>query len=94
MADINIVQEHSLTPQNARAAAQKVADRLAKEYELACRWDGEVLRFERSGVEGSLTLAPRQAHMQIRLGLLFGVFAAKIESKVAENMRKVFGAKA
>lgn len=94
MADINIVQEHSLTPEKARAAAQKVADKLHAEYALACVWDGDVLRFERSGVEGSLRLEPRQAQMQIKLGFLFAAFAPAIESKVSDNMRKVFAAPA
>ena len=94
MADINIVQEHSLTPIEARAAAQKVADKLAAEFDLACAWDGDVLRFDRSGVNGSLTLAQHQAQMRISLGFLFSAFSSTIESKVAENMRKVFGATA
>jgi putative polyhydroxyalkanoate system protein len=92
MADIHIVQEHSLTPDMARAAAQKVADKLAGEFELACRWDGDVLRFERSGVEGALTLQQQRADMQIKLGFFYSAFSAAIESKVTENMRKVFAA--
>ncbi len=93
MADISIVQEHALSPKKARAAAQVVADKMAEEYDLTCAWDGDVLRFERSGVEGSLTLGKQQAHMQIKLGFMFSVFSAKIEGKVTENMRKVFGEK-
>ena len=50
MADISIVQAHSLTPEQAREAAQQVADKIAREYGLACNWEGDVLRFERSGV--------------------------------------------
>ena len=92
MADIHIVQEHSLTPDRARAAAQKVADKMAAEFELACSWHGDVLRFERSGVEGTLALEERRANMQIKLGFLFSAFASAIESKVADSMRKVFTA--
>jgi putative polyhydroxyalkanoate system protein len=92
MADISIVQEHRLTPEMARAAAQKVADKMAAEYGMACRWDGEALRFECSGVEGSLTLGDQRAALRIKLGSLMAVFASTIEAKVAENMRKVFGA--
>jgi hypothetical protein len=32
--------------------------------------------------------------MTIELGFLFSAFSSRIESKVAENMKKVFGAKA
>lgn len=90
MADINITQAHSLAPEAARAAAEKVAERIAKEFDLACTWHGDTLRFGRSGVEGTLTLAGDKAHMNIKLGFLMGAFRSAIESKVAEKMRSVF----
>ena len=92
MADISIVQEHKLTPKKAREAAQKVADTIADEYGLEVEWEGDVLYFERSGVQGSLTLEKKKAEMFIRLGFLMSAFAPTIEAKVAENMKKVFGA--
>lgn len=90
MSEISIVQEHNLSLEQARAAAQQVAQRISAEYGLACKWDGDVLRFERSGVEGALSLEDRQAAMRIRLGFFMGAFAPAIEAKVAEKMRKVF----
>ena len=92
MADISIVQEHSLSPKKAREAAQKVADKLAAEYDLLTEWEGDTLYFERSGVQGSLTLEAKKAEMYIKLGFLMSAFASTIEAKVAENMKKVFGA--
>ena len=89
MADINIVQQHKLTALKAREAAQQVADKLAQEYDLACAWDGDVLRFERSGVDGSLTLEKDQAQLQIKLGFMLSAFASTIEGKIAEKMRQV-----
>lgn len=94
MADISITQEHQLSQIAARAAAQKVADKLAGEYGLQCRWEGDVLRFERSGVEGTLALGERQAALRIKLGLLTRAFRSTIEAKVAESMRKTFAASA
>lgn len=91
MADISIVHEHALGPAEARAAAEKVARKMAAEYGLACRWDGDVLLFERSGVTGSLTLEAQRAAMRIQLGFLMGAFASAIEARVADSMRKVFG---
>ena len=90
MADIQIVQEHNLSPERARAAAQQVADKVAAEFGMQCHWDGDVLRFERSGVEGTLALGERQAALRIRLGMLMGAFRSTIEAKVAESMRKTF----
>ena len=90
MADINIVQQHKLTAVKAREAAQQVADKLALESDLACAWDGDVLRFARSGVDGSLTLEKEQAQLHIKLGFMLSAFASTIEGKIAEKMRKVF----
>ena len=92
MVDISIVQEHTLTPGQARDAAQKVADKIAAEYGLACKWQGDVLHFKRSGVQGALTLEDRRAEMVIKLGFLMGAFAPSIRAKVSEKMQKVFGA--
>ena len=92
MADISIIQQHTLTPAAARAAAQKVADKLASDYGLQCKWEGDVLRFERSGVEGMLALEQSQAALRIKLGFMMSAFAPAIEQKVAESMRKTFAA--
>jgi putative polyhydroxyalkanoate system protein len=92
MADINIVQAHTLTVQQAHEAAQKVADKLAADYDLACAWQGDVLHFSRSGVKGTLTLAPHLATMDIKLGLLMRPFSSTIEAKVGEKMKTVFAA--
>ncbi|MCC2954248.1 polyhydroxyalkanoic acid system family protein [Massilia sp. IC2-477] len=90
MSEISIVQEHTLSPEQARAAAQQVAQKLAADYDLACKWDGDMLRFERSGVEGALSLEGQRAALRIRLGFFMSAFASSIEAKVAEKMRKVF----
>ncbi|MBV7536307.1 polyhydroxyalkanoic acid system family protein [Duganella sp. sic0402] len=91
MADIYIVQQHQLAPEQARAAAQQVADKLAEQFELACRWDSDdVLRFERSGVNGALTLRPNEAQLQIALGFPISLMAGQVEAKVSEKMRKLF----
>lgn len=91
MAAISIVQPHGLSPEHARSAAQQVAERIAREYGVSCRWEGDVLRFTRSGVSGALTLRDRQAHIAMELRFPMSAMAGVIRAKVAENMRKVFG---
>lgn len=94
MADIRITQSHKLPHKKAKAAAQKVADQMAQEYEMASEWDGDVLLFKRSGVSGKLTVGAREAHLEISLGFLLKAFASTIEEKVSAKMKKVFSAKA
>lgn len=94
MADIRITQAHKLPHSKAKAAAQKVADQMAKEYEMASEWVGDVLHFKRSGVSGKLTVGKQEAQLEISLGFLLKAFASTIEEKVGTKMKKVFGGKA
>ena len=90
MADITIIQDHSLSMEQARDAAQKVADQMVADYEMVAEWSGDVLSFKRSGVTGTLALGENQAQLEIALGFMLKGFASKIEEKVSKNMRKVF----
>jgi len=95
MADISITQPHKLGHKKAKAAAQKVADKLAEEYDIESEWEDEdVLLFKRSGVSGRLELYEHEAIIEINLGFLLKAFAGKIEDEVAKNMKKVFAAPA
>jgi putative polyhydroxyalkanoate system protein len=69
-----------------------MADKLAEQFELTCRWDGDVLCFARSGVNGSLTLRPNQAQLQLALGFPISLMAGQVEAKVSAKMRTLFGA--
>lgn len=91
MADIRISQAHELAQQQAKAAAQKVADQMAAEYGMSSEWHGDVLLFSRSGVSGKLTLSAQLAQLEISLGFLLKSFAPTIEEKVATKMRRIFG---
>jgi len=94
MSDIRVTQAHKLTHKKAKAAAQKVAEQMAEEYDMAAEWDGDILRFKRSGVSGKLILSEHEAQLEISLGFLLKAFAPTIEEKIAAKMKKVFSAKA
>jgi putative polyhydroxyalkanoate system protein len=91
MATIHIVHAHTLSPKQARAAAQKVADKIAEDYDMDTEWEGDILYFERNGVEGALTLEKKSVEVEIQLGFLMSAFAGTIEDKIRENIDKVFG---
>ena len=94
MSDITIIQQHTLTMEAARQAAQKVADQMITDYEMVAEWNGDVLSFKRSGVSGTLALSENQAQLTIALGFMLKGFASKIEEQVSKNMQKVFVAQA
>lgn len=94
MADISITHTHKLQRQDAKAAAQTVADQMVAEYEMDAQWNGDVLLFKRSGVFGSLTVSDEEARLEISLGFLFKAFAPTIEEKLGAKMMKVFATQA
>lgn len=94
MADISITQKHKLSHKKAKAAAKKVADQMAEEYDMESEWEGDVLIFKRSGVSGTLEVYATEARLEITLGFLFKAFTSRIEVQVLKNMEKVFTGKA
>ena len=90
MADFTIVQQHSLSMEGARAAAQKVADQMVVDYEMTYQWEGDVLEFKRSGFSGTLALTEGSVQLEVVLGFMLRGFAKKIEEQVSKNMNKVF----
>jgi putative polyhydroxyalkanoate system protein len=90
MADFAIVQQHRLSMEDARAAAQKVADQMAVDYEMTHQWVGDVLEFKRSGFSGALALSEGSVQLEVVLGFMLRGFAKKIEEQVSKNMNKVF----
>src|SRR4051812_16271056 len=93
MADISITKKHKLSPKKAKAAAQKIADKIAEQYSISSEWQGDILTFRRIGVSGTLELHPSEAKLEITLGFLFKAFSANIEEQIHKNMEKVFSGK-
>lgn len=93
MAEIHYSIDHSLSHDAAKQAAQEVADNLATEYGLTCKWQGDVLNFERSGVKGNLAVEQKSASISISLGFMLSAFKGRIEEQVTQNMQRVFAAK-
>ena len=90
MSDIKIRRAHSMPHDKARLAAEKMARRLQKEFDLDYEWDGEVLVFERSGVNGELTVAPKYVEMEVKLGFLLRMMKPTIEKHIHENLDEIF----
>ena len=94
MSDIKIRRAHAMPHDKARAAAEKMAKRLQKEFDLDYEWDGDVLVFERSGVNGELTVAAKHVEMEVKLGFLLRMMKPTIEKHINENLDDIFAAHA
>jgi putative polyhydroxyalkanoate system protein len=95
MSDIKIRRAHSMPHDKARAAAEKMAKTLQKEFQLAYEWaedDENVLVFERPGVNGELTVAPKHVEMEVKLGLLLKMMKPTIERHINQHLDEIFAA--
>ena len=66
------------------------AKRLQKEFDLDYEWDGDVLVFERPGVNGELTVAPKHVEMEVKLGFLLRIMKPTIEKNINQNLDEIF----
>lgn len=97
MSDIKIRRAHSMPHDKARAAAEKMAKLLKKEFELDYEWaedDKDVLVFERPGVNGELKVAPKHVEMEVKLGFLLKMMKPTIERHIHDHLDQIFAAHA
>ncbi len=90
MSHIKIRRAHAMPHDAARRSAEKMAKRLKKEFDLDYEWDGDVLVFERSGLNGELTVAPGHVEMEVKLGFLLALMKPTIERHIHDNLDEIF----
>ena len=90
MSRIDIRHAHALTKPKARKVVDEVATKLAERFQMACGWDGDVLNFSRSGVDGHIELGPKDVHVHAKLGFLAGMFKDSIEGEIRRVLDEKF----
>ncbi len=91
MAIIAIAKKHELSHAKAKEAAQKIADDLAKRFDLNWEWNGDRIEFERPGVSGELHVDRALVRLDCRLGFLLSMLKPTIEDVVNRDFDKYFG---
>jgi len=90
VADIELTRVHDLGLAGAREAAERMAEKLGRQFGLNGTWHGNVLRFERPGVNGTLTLTDKDVRLSVALGFLLKAMRGSIESAVVEQLDALF----
>ena len=90
MADIELHRVHGLGLKAARAAADRMAEHLGRKFDLKGDWEGNVLRFQRPGVTGSLAISDQELRLSVALGFLLKAMKASIEKAVEHELDSLF----
>lgn len=90
MSEIKARRKHDLPLEEARAAAEKVAARMKKDFDFDYHWERHVLHFARSGVKGELHVTKDEVRLDAKLGLLLSWLKPRIEAEIDESFDKYF----
>ena len=90
MSRIDIRHAHSLPKAKARKAIEDVAKKLAEKFDMDYGWDGDILNFSRSGVDGHIALGPDDLHVHAKLGFLTAMFKEPIENEIKRVLQERF----
>ena len=82
MASIVVRRHHDLGMAKARKLAQSIARRLKNDFGGSYEWNGDVLRFKRTGASGSLTVGDDSVRVHVDLGLLLRPLRSRIERNI------------
>lgn len=91
MAQIAIERSHSLSMDAAKSAVQEAADTLARKYGLESNWEGDTLKFQRSGVDGALAVSPDRVAIKVELGMMFAPFKGMLEDEIVRSVDAALG---
>jgi putative polyhydroxyalkanoate system protein len=90
MPDIKIHRDHSLGLPKARKIALKWAEDVEEKFDMECTivegQTSDTVHFTRSGVNGTLIVAPDHFDLNAKLGFLLGAFSKTIESEIMKNL--------
>ncbi len=90
MSTIEIRHPHSLPPAQARQAVEDFAIKLGERFGLDYRWEGDVLHFKRSGVNGQIALQPDALVLNATLGMFFAAMKGSIEHEMRRVLSERF----
>ena len=92
MADIEIRRAHGMGLAAARAAADRMADKLGRKFGLKGDWEGNQLRFQGTGVTGTLNVDAKDVSLSVALGFLLKAMKGSIEEAVRSELDAVLSA--
>lgn len=72
----------------ARAKAEKLAERLAKEHGVQCEWQGDELTFKRSGVDGRIAVGADKVAVDVKLGLMLSAMSGLLKGEIEKALDK------
>lgn len=98
MANLHIQRAHALGLAAARKIAFRWAEQVEEEFGMECTYEegktSDMVRFTRSGVNGTLSVTKDLFELDAKLGFLLGAFKDRIEAEIVKNLDALLAPKA
>ncbi|MHC6227792.1 polyhydroxyalkanoic acid system family protein [Pseudomonas sp. X10] len=88
MTQISVERKHSLGREAAREKAEALVDRLAREYDLKAKWNGDRVEVSRSGANGSVQILDDSIRIELKLGMMLSMMSGTIRSEIERALDK------
>ncbi|MEO7062759.1 MAG: polyhydroxyalkanoic acid system family protein [Dokdonella sp.] len=86
MPVIDIHRTHAGSIASTKTAIERVAKGISAHYGVVHQWIGDELHFTRSGVKGRITVASKDVHVRVDLGVLMGAMKPIIEREISRQL--------
>lgn len=94
MAQIDLTHPHAMSQDDAKAAVERVGRDLEDRLDATAQWDGDTLRFERSGASGRIDVRPGEVHVAIELSWWVPVSTDRVRSEAEALLEEHLSQKA
>jgi len=82
MAEIHVKRTHQLAHEQAKQSVQSVADKLKGDLGASYSWEGDSLRFECPGANGTIDVHPQEVDVSVKLSWMLSAAKGKIERSI------------
>lgn len=90
MPRIDIRRPHQLSVPEARAVVDKVAARMHEKFGMEGQWEGDTLKFSRSGVSGSIAVSADAIQVKAELGMMLSPLKGMVEQEIRRKLDEHF----
>ena len=90
MPSIDITRHHSRPLAEAKKKVDRVAEHIAKKFQVVTEWQGNTLHFSRSGVEGKIAVTTKLIRVTAELGFLLAMIREPVEREINKYLDEEF----
>ena len=91
MSSIEIERSHQRGADEVRDAVERLAEKMAERFGVEYAWEGDIMAFERPGVEGEIRIGDQVVHVVAQLGFMLSMMKGPIETEIHRYLDEKLG---